>query len=159
LRLDLSLGELQSNIIVKHLFVVTLDYNRTLYLFLLLHLLSCLPVKYLNPSPFHKILQFRIRHIVPVLEPTEQVADPHYAELLVVHLQVPLVILLLSVCRGFSAVVTVAGIVVVKLKPEAQGQLMTLLETPWDQAHMFETFLVQVFNKEPKDALMISPDI
>lgn len=84
-----------------------------------------------------------------MLEPTEQVADPHYAELLVVHLQVPLVILLLSVCRGFSAVVTVTGIVVVKLKPEAQSQLMTLLETPWDQTHMFETFLVQVFNKEP----------
>lgn len=84
-----------------------------------------------------------------MLEPTEQVADPHYAELLVVHLQVPLVILLLSVCRGFTTVITIGGIVVVKLEPEAQGQLMTLLETPWNQAHMFETFLVQVFNKEP----------
>ena len=121
MRLDLSLGELKSNIIVKHLFVVTLDYNRTLHLFLLLHLLLLLrlAVKYLNPAPFHKILQFRVSHVVPVLEPTEQVADPHYAELLVVHLQVPLVILLLSVCRRFTTVVTVAGIVVVKLEPEA----------------------------------------
>jgi hypothetical protein len=54
--MDLSLGELQSNIIIKHLFIVTLDYNRTLHLFLLLYLLLRLPVKYLDPAPLHKIL-------------------------------------------------------------------------------------------------------
>jgi hypothetical protein len=94
-----------------------------------------------------------------VLEPTKQVADAYNAKLLVVHLQVPLVIFLLCVCGGFATVVAIAGVVVVKEKVEAEGQFMALLETPRDQAHVFETFFVQVLNKETKDTLVVGPDI
>jgi hypothetical protein len=94
-----------------------------------------------------------------VLEPAKKVTDAYNAELLVVHLQVPLVIFLLCICGEFATVVAIACIVVVKEKVEAEGQFVALLETPRDQTHVLETFFVQVFYEKPKDALVVGPDI
>lgn len=84
-----------------------------------------------------------------MLEPAKQVADTYNAELLVVHLQVPLVIFLLCVCGGFATVVAIACVVVVKEEVEAEGQFMALLETPRDQTNVLETFFVQVLYEKP----------
>lgn len=54
-----------------------------------------LSIKYFNAASFDEILQLRVCHVVPVLEPAEQIAYTHYAELLVVHLQVTLVALVI----------------------------------------------------------------
>jgi hypothetical protein len=95
-----------------------------------------------------------------VFEPTEQVTDPHYTKLLIVHLQVPLVILLLRVSLRLPAVIAVTRVVVVEDKVgEAECQLVALLEAPRDQAHVFETLFVQVFNEETEDALVVGPYI
>jgi hypothetical protein len=96
-----------------------------------------------------------------VFEPTEQLTDPHYTKLLIVHLQVPLVILLLlPISLRLPAVIAVTRVVVVEDKVgEAECQLVALLEAPRDQAHVFETLFVQVLNEETEDALVVGPYI
>jgi hypothetical protein len=95
-----------------------------------------------------------------VFEPTEQVTNPHYTELLIVHLQVPQVILLLRVSLRLPAVIAVTRVVVVEEEVgEAECQLVALLEAPRDQAHVLEALFVQVLNEETKDALMVGPYI
>jgi hypothetical protein len=96
-----------------------------------------------------------------VFKPTEQVTDSHYTELLIVHLQVPLVILLLlPISLRLPAVIAVTRVVVVEEEVgEAECQLVALLEAPRDQAHVFEALFVQVLNKETEDALVVGPYI
>ena len=120
-RLSLSLSELQANIIIKHLFVVTFDYKWTLYLLLRLYLFLSLTIEYLDASSFNEVLQLCIRHIVPVLEPTEQITNAHNAKLLVVNLLINLVIFLGGVDFGFTTVVTIFRVMVVKEEVEAKG--------------------------------------
>ena len=55
--------------------------------------------------------------------------------------------------------VAVRGSVVVQGEVEAEGELVALLETPWDHADVFETFFVQVLDEEPQDAFVVSADI
>ena len=120
-RLSLSLRELQANIIIKHLFVIALDDKWTLYLLLRLYLFLSLTIEYLDASSFNEVLQLCIRHIVPVLEPTEQITNAHNAKLLVVNLLINLVVFLGGVYLGFTAVVTIFRVMVVKEEVEAKG--------------------------------------
>lgn len=107
----LPLSELESNIIIEHLFIIGLVDQWTLHLLLMHVLFVRMAIKYFDAASFDKILQLGVCHIVPVLEPAEQIADTHYAELLVVHLQVTLVAM--GIQFGFATVITIVRIVVV----------------------------------------------